>query len=142
MAASLEHCGKVAGRLAQRPADGEAILKGEELTPDAWRAQHARWQEEIQAEQRRGKKKSLATYDAAYVAALEEDRGPITAREYGRLALAAERGEAAAKLSELRLPGDAMMRIRRVWLARMVKDPRTAAEVQAATRDARATADE
>ena len=119
----MEQCGTVAGRLAQRPADREAIHKEEELTPDARHAQHARWQAEIQAEQRRGKKKILATYDAAYVAALEEDRGPITAREYGGLALAAQRGEATAKLADLHLPAEAMMRIRRVWLAKIVKDP-------------------
>jgi hypothetical protein len=70
------------------------------------------------------------------VAALEEQRGPIVAGEYARLSVAVDRGKVVAVLAELDLPGDAMMRIRRVWLTRMVKDPRAAAEVRAAMRAA------
>ena len=82
----------------------------------------------------RGKKELLSEYDATYVATLEEARGPITAREYAKLSLGAERGRGAATLIELGLPPDSMMRIRRVWLAKLVKDARLAAEVRAAKR--------
>jgi hypothetical protein len=133
---SIEHCATVAGRLASLRADRAAVLKAEDLTPELWASHHERWLLAIDDELNRGKKKLLSAYDAAYVAALEEARGPIAAGEYARLAIAVERGKVQAALVELDLPGDAMMRIQRVWLARMVKDPRKAVEVRAATRAA------
>ncbi|MFT3772859.1 MAG: DUF2169 domain-containing protein [Minicystis sp.] len=76
----------------------------------------------------------LVAYDAAYVAAIEELRGPLTAGEFARLSRAADRGEAAPVLAELHLPEGSINRIRRVWRAKMDKDPRAAAEVRAALR--------
>ena len=133
---SIAHCATVAARLDGPGADRAAILAAEDLTPAQWDKDHARWLGEIRDELDRGKKKLLSAYDAAYVTALEDRRGPIAVDEYARLSIAAERGKAAAALAELDLPEDAMMRIRRVWLARMVKDPRAAAEVRAAMRAA------
>ena len=40
-------------------------------------------------------------------------------------------------LAELGLPEDSMTRIRRVWRAKMAKDPRLTAEVQAALQAAK-----
>jgi Uncharacterized protein conserved in bacteria (DUF2169) len=137
VASSIEHCATVAARLAAPGADRAAILEAEELTPALWESQHARWLGEINDELDRGKKKLLSAYDTAYVAALEDGRGPISAGEYARLSVAVDRGKIATLLAELDLPGDAIMRIRRVWLARMVKDPRAAADVRAAMRAAR-----
>jgi hypothetical protein len=74
----------------------------------------------------------LVAYDTAYVAAIEEQRGPMTASEFARLSRAADRGEAAPVLAELRLPEGSINRIRRVWRAKMAKDPRLGAEVRAA----------
>ena len=124
--------------MARRPDDRATILEAEELTESQWQEQHARWLGEIHDEIDRGKKKLLSAYDAAYVAELEKERGPIAAGEYARLSVAAERGKIAAALKDLGLPEDAMVRIRRVWLSRMVKDPRAAAEVRSAMRAAAA----
>jgi hypothetical protein len=127
----------VAARLALPGADHAAILEGEELRPGKWEAAHARWLGEISEELDRGKQKLLSAYDTAYVAALEEARGPITPEEYARLTVAIERGRGEAKLREMDLPEESLMGIRRVWLERMVKDPKLGAKLRAATRTAR-----
>ena len=133
---STERCATIAARLAQRPSMRATILDEEGLTSERWELVHDERLSEIQDELRRGKKQQLSAYDTAYVAALEATRGPITAREYARLVIAAERGHVEADLSELGLPEDAMMRIRRVWLAKVVKDPKLAAAVRAALQTA------
>ncbi|MGK3967642.1 DUF2169 domain-containing protein [Sorangium sp. So ce118] len=132
----IERCAAIAARLARRPADCDAILKAEGLTPKTWQRLHVRWLDEIQDEIARRKKKLVSAYDAAYVAALEKERGPITAGEYAQLVIAAEQGRGQAALAELGLPDESMMRIRRVWLERIVKDKKAAAEVRAAMRKA------
>jgi hypothetical protein len=121
VASSIERCAAVAARLASPGADRAAILEAEELSPEEWEKEHVRWLGEITDELDRGKKKLLAAYDSAYVAAIEDLRGPIAAGEYARLSLAADRGEAAPVLAELGLPEHATSRIRRVWRARMAK---------------------
>lgn len=137
VASSIERCAAVAARIASPGADRAALLEAEELTPETWEKVHVRWLGEIHDELDRGKKKLLGAYDAAYLASIEDLRGPITAGEYARLSLAADRGEAAPVLAELGLPEDATSRIRRVWRAKMAKDPRVDAEVQAALRAAK-----
>ncbi|WP_437834342.1 DUF2169 domain-containing protein [Sorangium sp. So ce1153] len=132
----IERCAAIAAKLARRPADRDTILKAEELTPKTWQWLHIRRLDEIQDEVARRKKKLLSAYDAAYVAALEKERGPITAGEYAQLVIAAEQGQGQAALAELGLPDESMMRIRRVWLERIVKDKKAAAEVRAAMRKA------
>ncbi|HTN89163.1 MAG TPA: DUF2169 domain-containing protein [Sorangium sp.] len=132
----IERCAAIAAKLARRPADRDTILKAEELTPKTWQWLHVRRLDEIQDEVARRKKKLLSAYDAAYVAALEKERGPITAGEYAQLLIAAEQGQGQAALAELGLPDESMMRIRRVWLERIVKDKKAAAEVRAAMRKA------
>ncbi|XXT19584.1 DUF2169 domain-containing protein [Sorangium sp. So ce429] len=132
----IERCAAIAAKLAQRPADCDTLLEAEELTPRTWQWLHVEWLDEIQAEVARRKKKLLSAYDAAYVAALEKERGPITAGEYAQLVIAAEQGRGQAALAELGLPDESMMRIRRVWLERIVKDKKAAAEVRAAMRKA------
>lgn len=132
VASSIERCAAVAARIASPGADRAALLGAEGLTPETWEKEHVRWLGEIHDELDRGGKELLAAYDSAYLAAIEDLRGPIAAGEYARLALAADRGEAAPVLAELGLPEGSMTRIRRVWRARMARDPRVDAEVRAA----------
>jgi hypothetical protein len=138
VASSIEHCAAVAAKLASPGSDRATILDAEKLTPEDWEKEHTRWLGEIYDELDRGRKKLLTAYDAAYVAALEDRRGPISAGEYARLSIAADRGKAPPVLAELELPEDSLMRIRRVWLAKTSKDPRAAAELRAAMRAAAA----
>ncbi|WP_437805346.1 DUF2169 family type VI secretion system accessory protein [Sorangium sp. So ce1078] len=132
----LARCAAIAARLAKRPAALGEILEAEALSPDTWEALHAHWLDAIRADVGRGKRRLLASYDAAYIAALEAERGPITAGEYARLVIASERGNDAQALAELGLPDGALLRLRRVWLERIVKDPVAAQEVRAAMRRA------
>ncbi len=119
-----------------RPDDGQAILEEASLAPAVFFQLDAHWLEAIKEEMGRGKKALLSEYDGAFVAALEAERGAITAGEYARLVVAIERGSAANVLEELRLPPDATMRVRRVFLERTAKDPTFARAVRAAIRDA------
>jgi hypothetical protein len=79
----------------------------------------------------------LKAYDAAYVAQLEKERGPITIDEYARLVIASERGQVAPTLTELKLPRGAVLRIERVWLDKVADDPELAANVRKAILTAR-----
>jgi hypothetical protein len=130
----VERCAAIAARIACRPDDIYAALEAEELRVERWRALHAHWLTEIRAEAARGKKALLALHDAAYVAGLEEERGPISATDYAKLVIAAERGAVETSLQEMRLPGGSMMRIRRVWLARIMSDRNAAVELREAMR--------
>jgi hypothetical protein len=133
---TLEHCAAVEARIDHSPDQRYDILEAERLDDALWEARRTRWQREIDDEAVRGKKKLRAAYDAAYVAALEEETQPITPASYARLALAAERGRGEAELARMDMPGSALMRIRRVWADKCLKDPKVAAEVRAERRAA------
>ncbi|WP_437595227.1 DUF2169 domain-containing protein [Sorangium sp. So ce590] len=132
----LARCAAIAARLARRPEALDAILAAEALSTDTWEALHAHWLDAIRADVGRGKRRLLSSYDGAYIAALEAERGPITAGEYARLVIASERGNDARTRAELGLPDGVLLRLRRVWLERIVKDPIAAQEVRAAMRSA------
>ncbi|XYI03732.1 DUF2169 domain-containing protein [Sorangium sp. So ce1128] len=132
----LARCAAIAAQLARRPESRDAILEAEALAPDTWEALHAHWLDAIRAGTARGSKALLSAYDAAYVGAIEAERGPITAVEYARLVIAAERGNDRETLADLRLPEGVTIRLRRVWLERIVRDPQAAQEVRKAMREA------
>lgn len=133
----LERCAGIDARLAARPTERRALLEVEGLDEERWSEQLGRRLAEIDEELDRGKKGLLSSYDNAYVAALEALRGPITAEEYARVSVAAERGRAKRELTRLDLPEASLMRLRRVWLDKTVRDPRAAAELRAELRAAR-----
>ncbi|MEZ4313027.1 MAG: hypothetical protein R3F14_33815 [Polyangiaceae bacterium] len=132
----IERCAGIAARMAHRPGERETVLEKAELSGGVWEALHKHWLAGIRAEAARGKNALLTKYDAAYVGALEEARGPITPAEHARLTILGERGREAEALAELDLPRGATMRIKRVYLARTVKDRALAAEVRAALKAA------
>jgi hypothetical protein len=133
----IERCAAIAASIARRRADTARILEASALDVTTWAALSRRWKEAIRAETARGKTKLLRAYDAAYVARLEEERGQVSVDEYARLVIAAERGEAEDALEALSLPRGAMMRIERVWLARIAADPALGARVRRAVIEAR-----
>jgi hypothetical protein len=91
----------------------------------------------MKAETKRGKTALLKRYDAAYITELERGRGPISAHEYARVAAAADPEDAARALEELKLPDGALMRLHRVWLGKMTKDPALGESVRKAMERAR-----
>lgn len=130
----LARTAAMAARIDRQPAKYSQILEHESLAPIAWEALEEHWRAAVDADMALGRRKTLAAYDEAYVGALEADRGPITAAEYARLLIASERGGADGVLEELGLPAQAMMRLRRVWLGRTVRDPRAAEALRLAMR--------
>jgi hypothetical protein len=135
----LERCAGIAARAALRSGPPAERLKPEGLEPPLWERLDAHYREEIQKETARGKSKLLKAYDAAYVAALEGARGPITVEEHARLVVAAERGETKEAAERLGLPAEAPMRIQRIWMKRVATDAQLAVRVRkaiAAERDA------
>ncbi|UQA58448.1 DUF2169 family type VI secretion system accessory protein [Polyangium aurulentum] len=135
----LERCAKISASIARRRNDRAEILEAEELDLARWAELERHWNDAIRAENARGKTTLLNAWDTAYVARLEEERGPILSSEYALIVVAAERGHAERTLAELSLPRGAMLRIERVFLARTSEDPELAAKVRRAideTRDA------
>ncbi|MFT3774516.1 MAG: DUF2169 domain-containing protein [Minicystis sp.] len=118
----LERCAAIAASLARTKKDTDRILKEQELEPDVWQKLDRHWTEHVRAEAGRGRTAPLKAYDAAYVAQLEKERGPIRVEEYARLAVAVERGSGDQELAALTLPRGALLRVQRVWLMRTTAD--------------------
>jgi hypothetical protein len=132
---SIQRCAEIAASCAIRPADTAAILQENGLSEDAWDAFENRWAQVLRKDAAQGDAERLGAYDRAYVARLEEERGPITAEAYARLALAHERdrGALTRALRDLGLPWGCTPRIQRVFSERMAADPALAASVRAVT---------
>jgi hypothetical protein len=135
----IERCAATAASMARRPANRAKILEENELTEATWDALVKHWTGEIREETKRGRVTLLEAYDRAYVARLEEERGPIQVEDYARLVVAGERGDAEAALAELTLPRGAMLRLSRVWAGRMAADAGLGARVRQAVEAARQT---
>ena len=119
----MERCARIDASIGRREGEAREILEAQALTEALWTRLDGHWKEAVAGETARGKSRLQKAYDAAYVAQLEEERGPITVEEHARIVVAAERGEAASALPALGLPSGALMRIRRVWMARTAADP-------------------
>lgn len=133
----LERCARVAASIAHRKSDKDRILAEHELTPDLWERLHRHWTEHVRAHQGRGKMRPLEAYDAAYVAQLEEERGPILPEEQARLLVAMERGGVEDTLAALDLPEASLLRVHRVMLRRLVADAALERAVRRAVEAAR-----
>jgi hypothetical protein len=134
---TVETCGAIAASLARRKDEAAKILEERSISAADWKLVEKYWTEAIRKETDRGRMVLLRAYDAAYVAQLEKERGPITVEEYARLVVASERGRAAQVLEELSMPRGAFMRIERVWLERLAEDDALAASVRKAILAAR-----
>jgi hypothetical protein len=128
----IDACARIAASIARRRAETGAILGAHEIPIDGWAALEKHWAEAVSEGSTRGKTALLRAYDDAYVAQLEEERGPITPTEYARLVVAVERGRADVVLGELDLPRGAILRIQRVWLNRFAADAAFNKSVRAA----------
>jgi hypothetical protein len=127
----LERCARIDAAITHRPARADEILEGHGLDAPAFRALRQHYRNAIQADLRQGNGALLLQYDAAFVAALERVRGPLTPDDFARLAIAGERGDLEASLSALDLPGSALPALQRVRIARASKDPKLRAVVAA-----------
>jgi len=128
----LAACARIAASIARRRPETSAILGEQELAVDVWSALEKHWSAALREEAQRGKAALLRVYDEAYVARLEEERGAITPSEYARLVISVERGQTDIVLAELGLPRGAILRIQRVWLAKIAADAAFNKSVRAA----------
>lgn len=112
----LEKCAEIAASIGLRRSATADILRENELTLQIWRALDEHWAREIRKEIKLGGSTKLEAYDAAYVAQLERERGPILPEEYAQIVVGAERGNMDEVFRKLRLPVSGRMRIERVWM--------------------------
>ena len=134
---SLEECAAIAASIARRPEDRAKILEQSRVDAASFTAAEARWNKALKEEAARGKRALLPAFDAAYVGRLEKERGPIEVAEYARLVVAGERRTVPEVLAELGLPRGAMLRIERVWLGKVLRDPELGTRVRRAVQAAR-----
>ncbi|WP_438027627.1 DUF2169 domain-containing protein [Sorangium sp. So ce233] len=135
---SVDACAALDASLALRPHEKDRILRESRLDEPAWARLRAAWAAEIKRGLRRGRNELLRTYDAAYVAQLERERGPISADELARIIVGAERGDLAEALRGVGLPEESAIRIQRTWIARIARDAALGGEVRKAVTRARA----
>jgi len=116
----IDRCAKIAASMHYKPEIAAAILEAHELDRPLWARLQAHWDDAIDREIKRGKADLVQTYDGAYVAQLEQERGEIDVEDYVSLKVAAARGTRADTLTELRIPPQAVMSIERLWLAKII----------------------
>jgi hypothetical protein len=116
----LERCAVIAASIARKKQDRVATLEKHGLTDEKWQTVERHWAEAIREEGTRGKTALMRIYDQEYVAQLEAERGAITAEEYAKVVVAAERGKEPEVLAELGLPRGALLRLQRVWMQKTI----------------------
>ncbi|MFT3775068.1 MAG: hypothetical protein QM820_57705 [Minicystis sp.] len=117
----IERCAAIAAQIDWKPDASAEILKEHRLTDVAWAAIVKRWTEAIDEATERDETTLLEAYDAAYVERIEQERGPIRPEELSQLLGSAGRGN--KPIEGLPLPREGLMRIKRVGLRRMAREP-------------------
>jgi hypothetical protein len=130
---SIERCAAIAAAIAEQREPRDELLAANGLTSDAWKLVEDHWIKAIAADAKSSPAKLLGAYDAAYVAAIEAFRGPVTAEEYGRLLHAMKAGKVNEALVGLRIHRTAMTRLMRVWTRKLAEDPQLLRKVQSVT---------
>ncbi|APR78298.1 D-alanyl-D-alanine carboxypeptidase [Minicystis rosea] len=137
---SIELCAAIQASIDRSGGQKKEVLEKHALSDDVWSAAAQRWEADIDTDVEQGKTDLLQRYDAAYIAQIEEERGPIRPEDYARLSVAAERGTTDAVLTELSIPEEAEMRLERVWLDKVLRSPALAKQVREARAKASAEA--
>jgi hypothetical protein len=130
---AIDRCATIAAEIAEKRSPRDQVLEARGLTLEAWTSIEAHWATAIAAETKRSGSKLADAYDAAYVAAIESFRGPVTAEEYGRLLQTMKAGKVNQALDELHIQRAAMPRLMRVWSKRLAEDPQLLRKVQSAS---------
>ncbi len=117
-----ERCGALAAKLACRPRDARQILLENDLERERYAALERCYEEIIRQEGERGERTTLLAFDRGFLEQLETERGPITPQDFARLKVAGERGTDDAALEALAIPREALVRLERDCVRRMVAD--------------------
>lgn len=133
----IERCASITAEIDLNRGKSAPILDAHRLSLPGWKAIEKHWARSIRQETNRGKTALLGAFDAAYVAMLEERRGPITMAELARILIGVEQQRSDEVLDALKLPHAALMRIQRVGMKRVAADKALAAEMRRAMEAAR-----
>ncbi|EYF08058.1 DUF2169 family type VI secretion system accessory protein [Chondromyces apiculatus] len=133
----LERCAALDASLARSPDEKARILRTNHLTEPEWMRLREAWAVEVKGALRRGRSEMLRSYDAAYVAQLEKERGPVTVEEVARMNVGTERGDLEGVMRDVGLPGESAIRIQRTWIGRMASDAALGASVRKAVAKAK-----
>jgi hypothetical protein len=128
----IERCARLAARVELHESERPKILEAEGLTPETFDRLAQHWSAAVDKESLRGKSTLMRAYDTAYIGQIESERGPVSIKEYARIAVAMENGTVEEALTALGLPRRSAMPIRRMWTQKVFKDPKLAAQVRQA----------
>lgn len=120
---SVDRVARIRASLDIDPDLEKEILEANELDQETWEAVEDRTDAELRAALTQGIRTRLTAYDQAYLARLEEERGPVSIRDYGSIVTAQSRGDAATRLRELDLPPACELVLVRVFEERLANDP-------------------
>jgi hypothetical protein len=134
---SIEETATIAAELLEGQVERAKVLEAHALSERAWSANEVRWNAAMEEEQDRGRDALRRAYDAAYVRRVEEYRGTIVVEECARILVGMERGKAEAVLAELRIQGNALMPIVRLWSKKIGRDMKLGREAMAALQGVR-----
>lgn len=129
---SIDRCAAITAMVDRQPEHAASILASLELDSQLWSRLKAHWSTWIDSASPRERKRLIACQDRAYLAQLEQERGPVTVDEYARLKVAATHGAQQVVLKELGLPEQGAMRLERQWLSRMMDSAELRQRVQEA----------
>jgi hypothetical protein len=133
----IERQARIAASVDLHEAERARVLSENGLSEATWERLRKHRNTVISSEAARGKSTTMRAYDAAYIARIEAERGPVEIAEYARIAVAMDRGAADEALAGMGLPRGAAMPLRRAWTARMFKDVKLAALVRRAIAEER-----
>lgn len=127
---TVERVAKIAASLDLEPDLRADILGANDLDEVAWERLEDHHDDALRAGIGTGDTSLLERWDAAYLARIEEERGPVTAEEYASIVESNQSGGAAARLAALEIPEAAEMVLVRVFEARMAGSDETSARVR------------
>lgn len=115
---TTERVARIAASIDLEPEASADILAASGLEEEAWELIEQAELDAIRQGLERDDTARLASYDAAYLARIEEERGPITSEEYESIIHAYRTATAGARLAELEIPEAAEMVLVRAFEAR------------------------
>jgi hypothetical protein len=137
----VERHAAVAATLDHRRSPRGDVLEAEAWSEQDWAAIDQHTAATLAAEAAVGGYTLRSASDAAYVARLEVLRGPIQPAEYARILGGIQSGTSADVLRALDIPGPALMRIVRLWTAKLAREPKLSIDLMKSLTAAREPAD-
>ncbi|WP_437735367.1 DUF2169 domain-containing protein [Sorangium sp. So ce1335] len=127
---TVERFAAISAEIAEQRAPRAEVLRAHGIRERDWAPVERHFRALLDRDARAGGK-LRAAHDAAYVAAVEGFRGPITLPDYARIAVGLERGAAGEVLDALAIQRAALMPIVRVWTRKAASQPALSAELMA-----------